>query len=284
MSPAEPLANWAAGAPRTIMLATDQSARCDRALDRTVQLARQWGARLIISNVIERVPAGASAAELVSRRKAQLFDDVPKLVPFEVDVRTGPVGETVLAVAAEAGADLIITGVARYNDVGDYVLGTTVDRLARAARAPVLVVKGRARAGYRKLLFATDYSDCAARALQVLPAFPGAEATLVHAYHVPFEGFISREANEAEFRERDGDEAAAFLGRAAPPIRDRLKVANRYGSTCEVLTRAVMDEGFDLSVVATHGKGGLGQGLIGSTGEALLACLPSDVLMVPVPR
>lgn len=284
MNDRNPLAAWGAGTPRTILLATDRSARCDRALDRAVQLARHWEARLIVLNVLERVPDGADGGELVQRLKAQLFRDMPELIPFQVEVRIGSVAETVLETAETAAADLIVTGVARYNELGDYILGTTVDRLVRASRAPVLVVKGRVRGDYAKLMFGCDYSEGSARALQALPAFPRAKAALVHAYHVPFEGFVSRTENEAEVRERDVKECEAFLDSLAPTIRDRLAVVNRYGSACEVLTRAVQDDWFDLAVVGTHGKNGLGRVLIGSTAEALLACLPCDVLVVPVAR
>lgn len=38
-------APWESGAPRLILLATDLSCRCDRALDRAVLLAQSWKAR-----------------------------------------------------------------------------------------------------------------------------------------------------------------------------------------------------------------------------------------------
>jgi nucleotide-binding universal stress UspA family protein len=277
-----PLTNWREGAPKTLLLATDRSARCDRPLDRAVQLAHDWNARLVVLHVIEELPRAADAGSLVSQLKSKLFNEMPNRAPFQVEVRIGAVSDAVLATARDVAADLIITGVARYNELGDYVLGTTVDRLVRASDVPVLVVKDRPRTGYTKLLLPTDYSDCSARAFEVLPAFPRADATLMHAYHVPYEGFISRESNEAEFREMDAAACAAFLGRLAPALRERIGVSNRYGETCQVLTRAIHDNGFDLAVLGTHGQGGLGRALIGSTAEALLGCLPCDVLMVPV--
>lgn len=41
------------GPPMRILLATDLSARCDRALDRAAQLAAEWGAELIALKVVE---------------------------------------------------------------------------------------------------------------------------------------------------------------------------------------------------------------------------------------
>src|SRR5690606_5948022 len=39
--------------PSTILLATDLSARCDRALDRAAMLASQWHAELVVLHAIE---------------------------------------------------------------------------------------------------------------------------------------------------------------------------------------------------------------------------------------
>ena len=39
--------------PATILFATDLSSRCDRALDRSLMLAKQWGAHLVALTVVE---------------------------------------------------------------------------------------------------------------------------------------------------------------------------------------------------------------------------------------
>src|SRR5690606_32551084 len=41
------------GWPRSILLASDLDARSDRALDRALQLARAWDARLVVANVVD---------------------------------------------------------------------------------------------------------------------------------------------------------------------------------------------------------------------------------------
>ena len=47
----------AAATPNAILLATDLSARCDRALSRALQLARQWQARLVVATVLPDMAA-----------------------------------------------------------------------------------------------------------------------------------------------------------------------------------------------------------------------------------
>lgn len=45
--------SWINGPPRRIILATDLSARCDRALDRAAALASAWQAELIALHALE---------------------------------------------------------------------------------------------------------------------------------------------------------------------------------------------------------------------------------------
>ncbi|MEE1611364.1 universal stress protein [Microvirga sp. CF3016] len=46
------------GLPKTILLATDLSARCDRATDRAVALAEEWQAMLVVLHVLENLDTG----------------------------------------------------------------------------------------------------------------------------------------------------------------------------------------------------------------------------------
>ena len=53
---------WTQGPPETILLATDLSSRCDRALDRAADLAKRWRARLVVLTVLEPDAAGTCPA------------------------------------------------------------------------------------------------------------------------------------------------------------------------------------------------------------------------------
>lgn len=52
MTPIRP----AGATPRSILLATDLTSRCDRAFDRAARLARQWNAPLHVLHAIESLP------------------------------------------------------------------------------------------------------------------------------------------------------------------------------------------------------------------------------------
>src|SRR3546814_12475026 len=80
-------------------------------------------------------------------------------------VAFGDVTSTILDVAAEFSVDLIVTGISRKDELGDFLIGTTVERLARRAGLPLLIVKGRAEQEYQQLMAATDFSECSRTAL-----------------------------------------------------------------------------------------------------------------------
>ena len=45
--------SWTKNPPKKILLATDLSARCDRALDRANQLVADWQAELVVLHVLD---------------------------------------------------------------------------------------------------------------------------------------------------------------------------------------------------------------------------------------
>lgn len=279
--------------PRRILLATDLSCRCDRAQDRAVWLAERWGAKLHLLHVLEHGreeerPSwrrGCSAPELLAERqmRAAIQD---RAVAAEVVLRRGSAADVILQAAAELDSDLIVTGIARDETLTRAVLGTTVDRLVHRAPMPVLVVKNRAGRAYDHIVVASDFSPSSAHAFrQALRLFPDARMTLLHAYRVPFEGFISKDANRGEILGDAERQCAAFL--AGMPVaeerRDRLECLIEYGSPDELIGAYVWDKEVDLAVVGTHGSSGVFDILIGSTAERLLETLPCDVLVVREP-
>jgi nucleotide-binding universal stress UspA family protein len=153
---------WPHGPPRKVLLATDLSARCDRALDRAVALARGWRARLIAVRALEQ-PEGFYTTELERRLPSwrrpldaaavveeQLRRDMlPAARNVTVVVEKGEPAEVIRRAVDSHGCELIVTGIARDETLGRFGLGTTVDRLLRRLRVPVLIVKQRARSPYK---------------------------------------------------------------------------------------------------------------------------------------
>ncbi|WP_299323305.1 universal stress protein [Parasphingopyxis sp.] len=266
---------------RTILFATDLTARCDRPLDRAIQLAQQWDAKLVLLHVLE---AQSDTPENIAAAEERIRQDIEDTgIRFEIDIAEGRVAETVEAKAAEHDADLIVTGVARFNTFGDFVLGHEVDKLIRKTNIPVLIVKAKPRTPYQQLLVTTDFSKPSQNALETaLDLFPALPIDLANAFHVPFEGFIKAEDALAEVRAEQNEYAQSFIKKIEldPENNERITLKLLDGTTCEAVCRHANSLKNSLTVVGTHGRGGIRAAMIGSVAEALLETLPGDVLMI----
>lgn len=272
---------------RTILFPTDFSGRCDRARERAARLASEWRARLVLLHV-QNDPDPAEMLD--GRRKAEdriharLRAEVTnKDIAVATRLATGDVAEAVLEAAAACGADIIVTGISRRDEIGDFLIGTTVERVIRHACVPVLIVKERTQQHYCRVMVATDFSDCSALALRTaVAAFPAAEITLVHAYHVPLEALRGREGPAAALQADIALSLDAFLERSGLPdgARDRLETNVDYGEVCRVARDHVKLSHTDLAVIGTHGRSALTAAVLGSTARALLGSLDCDVLLV----
>ncbi len=292
-------AAWTQGPPRTILLATDLSARCDRALDRAADLAALWGARLVVLNVLEPdygLTDAARAADMPSWRRppereavvaAQVRRDLGEgLQGVDIRVVEGAAAATIEAVAREVHADLIVTGVARDETLGRYFLGSTVERLARQTAVPLLVVRSRLRP-YGEVLVATDFSASSQHALTAAARFfPLAPLTLLHAWEIPFSGFLDKPDFRRQWTTMEKEGCDAFVAQSglSQDQRRDLQVLIEHGAP-ETIVRAYMrDRHVDLVVVGSHGRSGLFDVRLGGTAKRILDAAPGDVLLIREPR
>lgn len=260
-----------------VLLASDFTARSDRPLDRAAQIAEQRCGSLVIVHVLEK-STDAPEDHVVERLRADLPD---ALKDAELVVRPGSAPKELAALAAERGSDLIVTGVARYNSLGDYFLGTAVDNIIRSARQPVLIVRRRPTAPYDRLLVATDLSDCSRDALLAAASmFPHAAITLVHAFHVPYEGWLKSDDVKADFQAEAEEGVEAFLAGLEPAVRARLDARLIEGEIGAVVVNALSETHADLLVLGTHGRSGFSHATMGSHAESLLGLVNVDVLIV----
>lgn len=226
---------------KPVLVATDLSARCDRAVDRAAMLANDWRARLKVVHVLE---PGSKVAEDSALAKETVRTVLPNPdADIDILLPKGSAPEEIARAASETGSAIIVTGIARYNHVGDYLLGTAVDHVIRHADVPVLVIKQRPRGPYRRMLAATDFSPPSRAALlKAAELFPDAAIDLVHAYHVPYEAWLNSEEVRAEIREEAQQEMSAFLNDSALPesLRQRITARLDYGETDRVVRRRLL--------------------------------------------
>jgi nucleotide-binding universal stress UspA family protein len=275
-----------------ILLATDLSARGDRALDRALQLARELGTQLIVLHVMESHATPARLTTPVWRRlstdhkalaERELAEDLAAAdVSTEVVVVSGDPLTRILETADSYGCSLIVTGTARDETLGRLLLGTTVEKLARQARQPVLVVKTRPRKPYHDVLVATDFSPGSRQALRAaLQLVPDANLTLFHAYDVPFQGkTVPDDAITRSFYKGAEQSAREFTAETPELAGLTPNIVLEPGQPETVLSEYSFNHRSDLVVTGTHGRTGILRTAIGSVAERLLESLPSDVLIV----
>ncbi|CAM3398704.1 UspA domain-containing protein [Bordetella sputigena] len=271
-----------------ILLATDLSARGDRALDRAILLARQFDTAVIALHVIESQSRALRTSQpSVTEREAQarraLLRDLEG-VDIDVVVRCGEPVRLLQQAADENACSLIVAGVARDETLGRILLGTTVEKLVRESPVPVLVVKRRARQPYRDAVIASDFSEASRPALRAaLALLPVSGLTLFHAFDLP--GNRRDELNAKGFQ-RTAEEAAAQFLEDTPELHgaNKPKIQVAAGLAERVLLAYAEQTDCDLLVTGTHGSTGLIRTAIGSVADALIEKAPCDVLVVRQPR
>jgi nucleotide-binding universal stress UspA family protein len=282
--------------PSQVLLSTDLSARCDRALDRSVQLAREWGATLTALKVIEQPQspdhllswaAGDDDSSRVTIAHQQLMHDLQGSgVQADLRLGQGDVADAVERLANEVDAGLVVTGMARNETLGRFLLGSTVERLAGRLRRPLLVVRDRVRGPYRRIVVATDFSESAADALRAaIRLFPERELVLYHAYKLPLGGLSIRDPQDHGVPAGLQEDYESFLTNLdlSAEVRERLRLVVEHGALATVLTRYVRNNNVELVVMGAHARGGLIGALLGSTASRLLHWLPCDTLIVLEP-
>ncbi|HET9865443.1 MAG TPA: universal stress protein [Steroidobacteraceae bacterium] len=295
------------GAPRKILLATDLSARGDRALERAIAISRRHSAQLIIVHAFEEFDEATlhygrrgepswrrppDAAAQMKRRvrqglHAQLGDAVDNAT---IVIEEGDPADIVERLAASELVDLVVAGIARESPFASrpVILGKTVEQLLRRLPVPILVVRNRVAGEYGHVVVTTDFSDSSGRALQVaLRFFPSQTVYLLHASEAPYSTLAPDAGRHAErFQEARSDDLAAFLASVylSEADRKRLVPLIEPGPPPQLIREYVQTQGADLVVLGTRGRGAVLEALLGSTAKSILATLPCDALVVRGPR
>ena len=274
-----------------ILAATDLSARSDRAVERAILLAKQAGASLTILHVVDADFPSRIADRQADDARALITDHLTSLpdakaIGCDIRIVFGKDHCGILDTADSMPADLIVLGLHR-NETREFFRGTTAERVIRGSAAPVLLVKARPRAPYRRAIVAVDLSDCSRPTVEfVARLIPDGELHLRHAFDTPYKAFLTGDEIRREVSKTHTEQMERFVSRDCARLQSALAPPAglfqvvRQGEVRQMIVEQVERLRPDLLVVGAHGRSGIAHAMLGSVAEDLLSRPPCDVLAV----
>lgn len=279
-----------------ILVATDLSARSDRALRRASLIARTSGAAMTLVNVVDAELPGRLIEAEIDAAAEVLADSVATLrsedgIGAEWIVKVDDVHTGILGAADDIAADLIVIGPHR-SRMRDVFVGTTAERVVRRSTRPLLIAVGVPSGHHRRTLLALDFdeaSKAAARKALEMGVFEHTDVSVMHAFDAPAEGMMRRALDDRY----EIDLYVATEGQAATErlqgLLDELglpqtstRVVSMNGSPARTILESAQQAGSDLVVLGTNQRKGFERALIGSVTADVIHDARRDVLIIPV--
>jgi len=287
-----------------LLVATDLSSSSLHAVDRGFLIASKGGVKYAVLHALGldvlaplREYLGADASTVSQRISDAMRAELTRIledpsrnlgVCAHLELVAATAATSVPNYADAIDADLILVGAHGKGFLQRFLLGSTVSRLLRTSKRPLLVVKEPCRASYRRILVAVDFSLASVRAIQMAKEVSAdADLILLHVFDVRFEGklriagvsddVIHRYRIEA--RERALKQLYNTAKAAEVSIADYEAVVRHGDANRRILTEEETRD-CDLIVMGKHGTNFAEELLLGSVTMQVLAESRSDVLVV----
>ncbi|QRY79971.1 universal stress protein [Pseudomonas sp. PDNC002] len=265
---------------RNLLVAHDLSVEADIAVRRAAQLARQHGASVTLLHVIEEyfpdrmMDTVREAAEVALRDAARAND----ITDYQLVIRQGRAANTVTQAVQELCADLLVIG-AHHQQILERFDGTTLERIARHCRAPILLAVEESPAPYAKALVGLDLSHCSYQAWRAGYRLLSTDAELLalNAYQPGKKA--DRAAGHLETQRELLRQALQDERAQVPPEGPQLLCAVQQGTVVQALEVALREWTPNLLVLGSRSRGAIEQAMLGSSTRHYLRRPPCDVLI-----
>lgn len=178
---------------KNILIATDLTLNCDRAMERAIKIAETTNAKLHIIHVspVYLLPKNKKEAVTVKEEQENLvrahISSYNGLDAIKTKIHliesNNPFAEIIDA-SHKLKAELIVMGVHNKKGFKDLFIGTTVERVIRKGIKPVLMVTEKPKGEYKSIVVGCDFSSSSKNALDTsMQIAPKSKMSLIHAYH-----------------------------------------------------------------------------------------------------
>lgn len=211
-----------------------------------------------------------------------------------VRIEIGIPHQEILKVAEEENVSLIVCGRERKGYAGEILIGSITDRVIRYGKIPVYVPKcpdiyGTSRINteafcrdpLRRILYPTDWSDCAVNALRYLKSLKNTQVEEVIVAHVMDDKAMKLQP-EKKFREfeRLDQEKLEKVKQELGAEGFKVKTILRMGNPRAELIKIAKEEDISLILMGTHGKGRMKGILWGSVSRNTAEYSESPIMLI----
>lgn len=273
---------------KSILVATDRSPCSTNAIERAIQLAAAYGARIRIVHAAPETDnpelSLTTRSSIVAEAQAMAQELTAHSIDISARISFAKPADAILAAAELIDADLIVLGAHGETGFRDALFGTTGTDVVRNADRPVLIVQNAAGETYSQVLIAIDDLLVAGAILDAaLDVAPASELFAVHAFYPSLRQTLAGQAALDKEEERQERQLEDLLHEAAAdrPSESRL-TANKHavvetGDALSVIMRETEKLAPDLVVMGTRRHATY----LGSHAVDALFWCPHDVLVVP---
>lgn len=277
-----------------VLVAIDNSPSFETILEAVVN--RSWPARttFCVLNIVnlqrfEELPALIEDASREGERLAQEGARRISAASYEAFPKTSPghPRSDISCFAKEWGADLILVGSHGHGTFGRFLLGSVAQGVLRTASCSVEIVRSAPKASLpRKVLLATDGSECSVGAAQAVAAQLWPQGSIFRVISVEELMVVG---NQMEAASLSAVYPASLLEELTTQAQDRARSAvetakgiltraglaldagesTPFGEPRGVILDTAKEWGADLIVLGSHGRRGFDRFLLGSVSEAI---------------
>ncbi len=288
-----------------ILLATDFSSFSDNALDHATTLAQLHNAELHVLHVNvtlqdlyggRELPDHARFQQALDRVAQDRMEEIPR--NFDVEIHREIVHDVAAAPAIcsyilDNSIDLTVVGTHGRTGLSRMVMGSVAREVVRNAHSSVLVVHGaepdpmkRARPPYKKILVPLDLSHASPQALNIARYIKDTQNGEILAAHVieelfypPYYDATHQPTHALPMRVKYATNALReFVQTQEDP--NTIACLATDGRAHRRIVEIAEEQGSDLIVMGSSGRGRLERFLVGSVAERVLGKATCPVLIV----
>lgn len=284
---------------KRVLVPLDKSALSERVLPIAKSLARSFGSRIDLVNVVPTISEDIPEEFIVqvSEEAEAYLKGIQDALSAELgaervghSVETGYPASVIIDQAESQDDTLVLMSTHGYTGVQRLLLGSVAGKVVQAASTPVLLVPGDAKnpqgdlVEFKRLIVPLDGSELAESILPYVTALCKSldmELIVLRSYNPNFPGSSIR---KREISQIVHDSAEAYVKEKAAQLKkegvEKVSYKVLEGGPAEEIVDFAIETPNSVTALCTHGRHGISRWMLGSVTNGVIQCAEEPVLVI----